>query len=255
MTSATFVDPPQPGDPPNALSHDRLPTDPRRLRTFATFFKNYMSVSAVIAATAPIPVAGFELIPQFDSLRKLTTTLSSLLAFLALAYIFLNRASLGRTWFGLYLLKGDTGKIRRYPFLFLRKVGLLPVVLILLSLTSLVLYLSVLQSNLRGLSSPQIALQQAYWTEIPNSVALMLGLIGFFVMAEAAFIVMALREYTPDLLGIGDRELIESVSTAAVMSDAIIQNAARLVAGGKAEIQETVGRDLVWIRDTRLQYS
>jgi hypothetical protein len=43
---------------------------------------------------------------------------------------------------------------------------------------------------------------------IPYSVKLMAFYFGFFVAAEAAFIIMAVKEYLQDILGFSDKELI-----------------------------------------------
>jgi hypothetical protein len=249
----------------NPVDHDPLnrdehpPTDPKRLSSFATFFKNYMSVSAILAGAAPIPVALFDLIPQYDALRKLTTTLSSLLAFLALAYIFFNRSSLGQAWFGSYLLNGapTAAALRRQPTR-LRVVGLLLLLLIFLSITSLVFYLIRLENSVRTTAGgrgvpPSIVLANAEWGRISNCAPLIMYLMGFFILAEAAFIVMALREYTQDLLGITDRELILSVVTMASKEDRIVKNAADLVAHGKAVIADWRS-EYVDIRDLRTGY-
>ena len=46
------------------------------------------------------------------------------------------------------------------------------------------------------------------YREIPNSVQLTVCYVGMFVTAEAAFILMALREYLQDVLKISDTSLI-----------------------------------------------
>jgi hypothetical protein len=51
-------------------SAEYRPTDAKRLRSFANFVKNYMSVSAALAAAAPIPVALFELTPAEGGLDE-----------------------------------------------------------------------------------------------------------------------------------------------------------------------------------------
>ena len=63
--------------PPPTATVKIQPTDPKRLKGFATFFKNYMSISTVVVAAAPIPITAARLIPTFDAQRGTITTLSS----------------------------------------------------------------------------------------------------------------------------------------------------------------------------------
>jgi hypothetical protein len=239
-----------------AAAHAELePTDARRLRSFASFFKNYMSVSAFLAAAAPIPVALFDLIPQYESQQNLTTTMSSLLAFLALAYIFFNRSALGRAWFGDFLLQQSSPSARtslrsRRPL-----TSALPLLLIVLSLASLFAYLFMLEQS-ADVAGQSIAaeLREAEFGEIRQAPLLMGLLIMFFVLAEAAFIVMALREYTQDLLGITDRELISTFLNGSQHDDPIVRNAARMVSAGEASIEPSGSTYFVKVRDRRTNY-
>jgi hypothetical protein len=229
-------------------------TDEKRLHNFTTFFKNYMSVSAVLAAAAPIPVALFGLIPAYESQKKLTATLSSLAAFLALAYIFFNRAPLGRVWFGAYLSRRAASSRRERGIA--RQVALLPLGLIAASFASLVLYLWLLHNSVNALDARHYfdvvpegtitnkLLSVVPLSEIPSSPLLLLSQLGFFVFAEAAFIVMALREYTQDLLGISDRKLILEIP-----GSSLAENAARRVYEGNAETQVSDALDKVLILD------
>ena len=129
---------------PRAAS-EILPTDPRRVKAFASFFKNYMSVSSLIVAAVPIPVTAFNALPTFADHRAPLATYTSLFCFLALGFTFYLRHTLARWMF---------------PQLVAASADLLP------------LY------------------------------------IGMFVCAEAAFILMATREYVQDLLLLSDLEVI-----------------------------------------------
>jgi hypothetical protein len=44
--------------------------------------------------------------------------------------------------------------------------------------------------------------------DIPGALGLVACYLGIFVAAEAAFVLMAIKEYLQDLLGLTDRELI-----------------------------------------------
>ena len=68
-----------------------LPTNPKRIKTFATFFKNYMSLSSLVVAALPIPVTSFSLIPTFKIQTRYFSVYTSLFCFLVLAYVSLAR--------------------------------------------------------------------------------------------------------------------------------------------------------------------
>jgi hypothetical protein len=77
---------------------ERLPTDPRRIKAFATFYKGYMSVSAIVTAALPIPATA--LIPHYSALTGLLATYTTLFCFLIIAFIFFSRHALARSMFG-----------------------------------------------------------------------------------------------------------------------------------------------------------
>ena len=182
------------------------PIEPVRVKTFVHFFKNYMSISAVVAAALPIPVTSFKLIPTFPAQTSLLSSYTSLFCFLLLAFIFYSRHSLGRTMFP---EEHDiSARIRALL------VGLAPAVLIIMSLGCVFNYHRILSTSALKLglynstsSMPEILPKVQLW-EIPYGEALILWYLGIFVFAEAAFIMMALREYLQDLLMIQEMELI-----------------------------------------------
>jgi hypothetical protein len=65
-----------------------------RLNHFAQFFKNYMSVWALIVATLPIPVTELKLIPTFSAHISILSVYTTLFCFLTLAFIFFKRHTL-----------------------------------------------------------------------------------------------------------------------------------------------------------------
>src|SRR5438046_1398210 len=80
-------------------SNATLPTDPRRVRAFASFFKNYMSISSVIVAALPIPVTAFGALPTFADQKAILSTYTSLFCFLVLGFIFYVRHGLAHWMF------------------------------------------------------------------------------------------------------------------------------------------------------------
>ncbi len=183
----------------------REPSEPVRFAAFARFFKAYMGTAALVTASLPIPVAAFQLIPTYAAQSKFLSTYTSMFCFLMLAYLFYIRHSLGRLMF---FTKADGHVALR------TLVSVVPFLLILASLSLVGLYHHYLTASLavfseRGvLNASAEVLKSADYREIPDSLQLTLCYLGMFLTAEAAFILMALREYLQDVLGIQDVQLI-----------------------------------------------
>ena len=181
------------------------PNEPVRFAAFAQFFKAYMGTASVVTASLPIPVAAFHLIPTYEAQSKFLSTYTSMFCFLMLGYIFYIRHSLGRLMF---YTKPD-GHVRIRAF-----VSVVPLLLILASLGLIFLYHHYLLDSLtqfseRGVMAPTAdVLKSADYRDIPDSIALTVCYLGMFLTAEAAFILMALREYLQDVLKIQDTALI-----------------------------------------------
>jgi hypothetical protein len=181
------------------------PLEPVRFEAFAKFFKAYMGTASVVTAALPIPLAVFHLIPTYSAQEKFLSTYTSLFCFLLLGYLFYIRHSLGRVMF---YTKPD-GHVTTRAF-----VSVVPLLLILVSLTLVFLYHRYLMESLvvfseRGVMNPTAdVLKAADYREIPHSLRLTVCYLGMFLTAEAAFILMALREYLQDVLHIQDAALI-----------------------------------------------
>ena len=67
---------------------------PRHIRAFAHFFKNYMSLSSVVTAALPIPITALGVLPTFQAHTKILSTYTPVFCFLILAYVFYRRHSL-----------------------------------------------------------------------------------------------------------------------------------------------------------------
>jgi hypothetical protein len=128
-----------------ASSNDALASGPitaTRVRTFASFFKNYMSVSSVVVASLPIPVTSFNLIKTYSAQTKMLAVYTSLFCFLILGFVFFSRHRLGRVMFAGVL--GDSAKEGIASIL----VGALPLLLIIGSIQMVFLYHSLLSESL-----------------------------------------------------------------------------------------------------------
>jgi hypothetical protein len=249
---------------------ESLPTDPKRVRAFATFFKNYMSVSSLVVAALPIPATALGALPTFSDYKASLSTYTSLFCFLTLGFIFYMRHSLARWMFpstsAVPKSRGDSApeasqltpeekaradeleEERRYAeevtqLRLARRsnnrsfvIGILPLALLLSSGCLVFLYhyyldVAVLEIA-RALAHPRSAtgptcagldaivldvvcstptrdeiLKQSYLA-VPRGATLMALYICMFVTAEAAFILMATREYVQDLLRLTDWEVI-----------------------------------------------
>src|SRR5271169_3014935 len=181
------------------------PHEPVRFAAFAQFFKAYMGTASVVTASLPIPLAAFHLIPTYAAQEKFLSTYTSLFCFLMLGYLFYIRHSLGRLMF---YTKAD-GHVRLRAF-----VSFVPLLLLLTSLSLGFLYHHYLMDSLTQFSERGVMnattdlLKAADYREIPDSQQLSVCYLGMFLTAEAAFILMALREYLQDVLHLQDIALI-----------------------------------------------
>jgi hypothetical protein len=247
------------------------PTEPKRVRSFALFFKNYMSISTLIVAALPVPVTSLGLIPTFAAQTKLFSVYSSLFCFLLLGFIFYLRHSLARKMFPEFDIEEAPYQsrlvwlVRKYS----RRgqtwfVNMLPLLFITCSLILVFQYNDVLQREVNtvrafttavrqygetrvvkigdegkftildgGTTTTQSAPFSSYIEEkypvtfkaildntdlndIPFGSRLLLIYVGIFVTAEAAFVLMAIKEYLQDLLGLTDVKLINPQQIVAV---------------------------------------
>lgn len=197
------------------MSDERLqtkPSKPTRLAGFASFFKGYMSVSTIVAAAIPIPVASWKLIPIYSQQRGFLTVYASLFCFLLLAFMFSIRHRLARPMFFHGPLSGV--------------VAALPALFIVLTLVCIVTYHGLIQASINqirelgfGKTSMKDLLDQLDATQIPYAVELAACYLGIFLFAELAFVLMAIREYLQDLLHLDEVDLL--LDTARVPKPAI----------------------------------
>ena len=219
------------------MTQDEAAVDPTRVKNFARFFKNYMSISAIVAAVLPIPVTAFKLIPTYKAHTALLSTYPSLFCFLLLGFIFYSRHHLARVMFLGFPSPTLPWATRLMHRLTRFSVAILPVILIMLSLACVYLYHGLLdQSVARFLMRPAEMLSSEAATvdpqttasaspsstpqhtadvlnniesyELPESGRLVLLYLGIFLFAESAFIIMAIKEYLQDLMKLSEMELI-----------------------------------------------
>jgi hypothetical protein len=171
-----------------------------RLQVFANVFKGYMGVMPIAtAALAPLLTA-MNVLPVYDSQRKPLATMAGVLGFLLLAWLFYVRRTVA--------LGGISKKFRQF-------FNLCPLLLVLGSIACYVSYTEALDASVgKVLADNQAAKlnrttvlgQWSLENSAPISTALQLYYLGMFLSAEAAFILMALREYANDVRQISEYE-------------------------------------------------
>lgn len=231
---------------------ENFPSEARRVHSFAKFFKNYMSVSALVVAALPIPFTALDALPVLPGDKAALSLYSSLFCFLTLGLIFSMRHPLARWMFPEFTPPSASQDLdeRHHRW---RKVTtdiqkaiirLLPPALIILSgyflfaydtfidlfLTDLAYKVAVpISSSLdtcRGLETYELAINCQVPTKAEllakiayvgakdyENLILKLHYVLMFVSAEAAFILMAMREYIQDLLNVSDIEVIRGGRT------------------------------------------
>ncbi|HZP06035.1 MAG TPA: hypothetical protein VFB43_14125 [Terracidiphilus sp.] len=171
-----------------------------RLAVFANFFKSYMSVSTIVAASIPIPIGSWKLIPIYAHQRGFLTVYASLLCFLLMAVVFSIRHRLSVVMFA---HSAASTVVAALPFVFI----VLTVVCIYLYHGTLLK--SVQEFRQQGVVAPTSAiLDSADISEIPYALDLSVYYLGIFVCAEAAFLLTAIREYLQDALHLDEMALL-----------------------------------------------
>lgn len=263
-----------------ALNATNAPTRAARVEAFARFFKSYMSVSAVVVASLPIPLTSLGAIPTFGAQRAFLSTYTSLFCFLLLGFIFYSRHILAKWFFpdiaGSRTAPSTSAVDTMWDHLFVGLRGflsvfvrLLPFLLICSALFMTYRYHQILTeavviaraewtleklvdapvgsprveeassdlTQLRemeyGASSFFVPIRQGRFARrvlsasglpatptvsnllkevpldrVPAAHSLMASHLAMFLCAEAAFVLMAIREYLQDTLGLSDETQI-----------------------------------------------
>jgi len=223
------------------------PLEAKRIRAFAHFFKNYMSVSTIVIAALPIPITAFKLIPIFQQQLGMLEVYTPMFCFLLLGYIFYIRHSIARWLFPQFL---TTKSIETGIAGF---VKILPAIFILISFFSILIYYDVLTGIIADIRDRIVNDKTGQYSTLffnipakqfnPQKMDLEFILTNFqissikispsesvsgpvyymgepfgsliflyfltFLFAEMAFILMAIKEFLQDTLGLTENMLIE----------------------------------------------
>ncbi|HEY3936927.1 MAG TPA: hypothetical protein VGL97_05830 [Bryobacteraceae bacterium] len=166
-----------------------------RLQAFSNVFKGYMGVMPIVtAALAPLLTA-MNVLPTYDSERKPLALIAGVLGFLLLAWLFYVRRTISL---------GSLQPGYRTFFNFC------PLLLIAGSIVCYVCYANTLDASIAAIpgthSRSTLLGDWSHDNAIPYAVPLQLLYLGMFLFAEAAFVMMALREYANDVRHISELE-------------------------------------------------
>ena len=191
------------------ISKQKPPTDPERVKAFALFFKRYMSISSIITAALPIPITALKFIPTHPSQTKVLSIYTSLFCFLVLAFIFYLRHNIARAMLDKFKGRGFRS-IPKKIFYQIYSINSLPFYLICGSIVFLFAYHYYYDTLFQ---SGAYTRESAWEGSLPPLYNLyLMGLyLGIFITAEAAFILMAIKEYIQDLLSVTDVEIITGI--------------------------------------------
>jgi hypothetical protein len=208
-----------------------------RLRKFAGFFKSYMGVMPLItAAVAPL-LTLLRAIPVFETDRTTLATYSGLLGFLMVAWVFYARSMFVPTMVPLKAAQVREGPDAEAYAAYERRIlarrsgfaNLLPLFLIALSVASYICYLRLLDYIIDSrITETTLAYRNVYDVlrnegisyTIPYHGYLQVLYLGIFLFSEAAFVVMALREYAYGVLQISEASVLGDKGRSEAMSKA-----------------------------------
>jgi hypothetical protein len=214
---------------------------PERALRFAGYFKGYMGISSLIVAALPIPVASLRLLPMYGEQQKPFCIYASLFCFLTFAYVFYMRHMLARLMFlgrsvaillplipvaGAVFCLWSYHQTLQHSLLSQKRERLIgfddasqvpPDLRGLMTVTAMPETTQTLPPHLvhgptaaeqRKLDTIEI-LEKTHFDEIPDGTVLLFEYLGFFVLAELAFVLMTTREYMQDVLMLDEASLYQ----------------------------------------------
>jgi hypothetical protein len=155
----------------------------------------------LFVAAMPVVVTRFGLIPVYESQKNLLPAYASFFCVLALAYVFSQRHRLARAMFAARLLWADLDAVQSKAS---RRVSINGGLagMILGAIGCAAIYLWAFESGRTSPDFPTLPPSSM------NAVLLALSYITLFLLASAAFAVVAVREHMQQVLGLSDAEVI-----------------------------------------------
>jgi hypothetical protein len=188
------------------VATDRLSS--RANPTITSPLKHYTGLWCLAVAALPIIVTQFGLIPVYESQRSLLPAYASFFCLLALAFVFSQRHRMARAMFSPRLLwaDNDAAQSKGRPRL---SINAALAAMILGALVCTAVYLWAFEIGRGTPSFPRLPPSSM------NAVLLALSFITLFLLASAAFAVVAVREHIQYVLGLSDAEVITGLPRSA----------------------------------------
>jgi hypothetical protein len=189
-------------------------------------------------AALPIVVTQFGLIPVYESQSNLLPAYASFFCLLALAFVFSQRHRMARAMFAPRLLWADDdtphSKVRSRL-----SINAALAAMIVGALVCTAVYLWAFEIGRGTPAFPRLPPSSM------NAVLLALSFITMFLLASAAFAVVAVREHIQHVLGLSDAEVITGVprSTAAAAPAAVPHHTAITVVAERPSSRTTTMAD------------
>jgi hypothetical protein len=181
------------------MATERLVT--RVTPAFTSPLKHYTGIWCLFVAALPVLVTQFGFIPVYESQRSLLPAYASFFCLLALAFVFSQRHRMARVMFAPRLLwaSDDSAlpKARKGP-----SINAAIATMILGALGCTAVYLWAFEIGRTSPTFPRLPPTSM------NAVLLALSFIMLFLLASAAFAVVAVREHIQHVLGLSDAEVI-----------------------------------------------
>lgn len=173
----------------------------RAVPTFSSPLKHYTGVWCLFVSVLPIVVTQFGLIPVYESQRTLLPAYASFFCLLALAFVFSQRHRMARAMFAPRLLWPDETGAQVKGRTRISINGALAA-MIFAALACTAIYLWAFEIGRATPTFPRLPPTSM------NAVLLALSFITLFLLASAAFAVVAVREHIQHVLGLTDAEVI-----------------------------------------------
>jgi hypothetical protein len=183
--------------------------------TFTSPLKHYTGVWCLFVAALPIVVTQFGLIPVYESQRSLLPAYASFFCLLALAFVFSQRHRMARAMFAPRLLWPDESGAPVKGTTRMSINGALAA-MIFGALACTAIYLWGFEIGRASPTFPRLPPTSM------NAVLLALSFITVFLLASAAFAVVAVREHIQHVLGLSDAEVITGLPRPSQTAAAVV---------------------------------
>jgi hypothetical protein len=202
------------------MAADHLPAHVSQRKELTSPLRHYTGVWCLVVAALPVVVTRFGLIPVYESQKSLLPAYASFFCVLALTYVFSQRHRMARAMFAAPLLWTDLDAVRSKASERISINGALAG-MILGALGCAAVYLWAFETGRTSRDFPTLPPSSM------NAVLLALSYITSFLLASAAFAVVAVREHMQHVLGLSDAEVITGLPRSTGLTTSAVPSAAR----------------------------